>query len=189
MGEPHAARSLSVRVAVFDGVEAVRMLDAVRPIYADVYAEPPYGETAADVDDFARDWPRRASQPGFRLAVAYDGDQPIGFSFGHRLPADTAWWSGVLDDVPSDLIAERPGRTFAVIELAVRPEHRRRGVARRLHDALLAGRSEERVTLLCRPEAEPAQRAYSAWGYLRVARIRPFAGAPVYDAMLRSLGR
>ena len=85
--------------------------------------------------------------------------------------------------------AEWPGRTFAVIELAVLAGHRRRGLGARLHAALLDGVRTERVTLAVRPEPEtaPARTAYERWGYRRVGQVRPGGQAPVYDLMVRDL--
>lgn len=86
-------------------------------------------------------------------------------------------------------VAEWPGRTFAVIELAVVKPYRGLGVGHRMHDLLLEGRGEERVTLLVRPEPEarPAQAMYEHLGYQRAGAVRPYDGAPVYDAMIRRM--
>lgn len=170
----------------YDGAEACPLLPDVEPVYAEVYAEPPYLEGPSDVADFVAGWPRRCSYPGFRLVVARDQDTPEGFTFGHPLPDGTGWWSGLLDPAGDGVTAEWPGRTFAIIELAVRATARRSGVARDLVAHLLEGRTEERVTLLVRPEAEaePARAAYRSWGYEVVGQLRPYEGAPVYDAML-----
>ncbi|MGH3979592.1 MAG: GNAT family N-acetyltransferase [Pseudonocardiaceae bacterium] len=162
-------------------------LGTVREIYAEIYAEPPYCEGPAEVADFASGWPRRVDKPNFRLVVAQRGDEPIGFSFGHQLPAQTRWWDGALTPLPDDVTAERPGRTFAIIEIAVRRPYRQRGVARRMHTDLTAGLPEERITLLVRPDAPAPRHAYLSWGYRPVGRIQPFPDGPVYDAMIKSL--
>jgi len=125
--------------------------------------------------------------PGFRLAVATADEQVVGFTFGHELTADTRWWSGALTPLPPEVTAERPGRTFAIIELAVRQPYRRRRIARRLHEALLAGVGAERATLLVRPEAAPALAAYDGWGYRPLGPLRPFPGAPIYQARVLPL--
>jgi GNAT superfamily N-acetyltransferase len=174
-------------INTFDGNTGLAQVGVVRDLYAEVYAEPPYCEGPADVADFVDGWPRRCAQPGFRLVVASSDSDPIGFAFGHELPEGTGWWSGLLDAAPPDVVAEWPGRTFAVIELAVRAGRRRQGVARGLHEALLCGLTVERATLLCRPEAEAAESAYAAWGYRRIGALRPFPDAPTYDAMLLPL--
>jgi ribosomal protein S18 acetylase RimI-like enzyme len=156
-------------------------------LYADIYAEPPYNEGPTEVEDFASDWPRRIDQRNFRLVVARRADEPIGFAFGLQLPTQTKWWEGALTHLPTDITAERPGRTFAIIEIAVRRPYRQRGVGRMLHTHLTAGLSEERITLLVRPDAPAARHAYLSWGYQPVGQIQPFPDGPVYDVMIKSL--
>ncbi len=174
-------------ITQYDGESGVNLLKVIQPIYAEVYAEPPYCEGPAEVDDFRANWSRFGTAPGFRLVLAHVSEEPVGFAFGVPLSVDTGWWNGLLDHVPASVTREHEGRTFAVIELAVRSPYRRRGIARSLHEGLLAKRPGERATLLVRPEAEPASAAYKAWGYQPLGRIRPYASAPVYIAMIRDL--
>jgi len=159
----------------------------VEQIYAAAYAESPYHEGPEDVADFAKGWKQRVGQPSFRLVVARLDGAAVGFTFGHQLTVETRWWTGMIDRVDEEVMRERPGRTFAVIELAVDRSLRRHGVARLLHAHLLAGLTEERATLLVRPEADAARCAYLSWGYQRLGRLRPFPDAPVYDAMVKNL--
>lgn len=164
------------------------LVDLVLPVYAEVYAEPPYFEGPVEVEEFAGGWRSRVSAPGFRLALAQDEGRVVGFAFGHELRTDTRWWSGALGPLEVDTF-EWPGRTFAVIELAVLRSHRRRGIAARLHRDLLDGVGAERVTLAVRPEPEvaPARAAYGKWGYRKVGQVRPREGLPVYDVMVKDL--
>ncbi|MCF6525249.1 acetyltransferase [Streptomyces sp. JJ36] len=53
-----------------------------------------------------------------------------------------------------------------------------------LHDALLAGRGEERVTLLVEQAHSRVRARYEEWGYRRLGDLVPFEDAPVYDVML-----
>jgi ribosomal protein S18 acetylase RimI-like enzyme len=162
-------------------------LTDVREIYGTVYSEAPYCEGPDDFTDFARMWPRRQAQPGFRLVMAWHSGSPVGFTFGHELGVRTPWWNGLQGDVSPGLTDEHEGRTFAVIELAVLQPFRRHGIANELHTHLIAGLPQERATLLVRPDAEAAERAYRVWGYRCVGRLQPFPGAPVYDAMILEL--
>ena len=173
----------------YAGPAARDLRDVVCRIYAEVYAEAPYYEGTAEVDAFAKGWERLVAFPGFRLVLAARSQEVVGFALGHLLPEDTGWWAGALSPLPRDLTTERPGRTFAVIELAVRKPFRGRGIGRELHARLLAGVMAERVTLCVRPEPEaaPARAAYGAWGYTTVGQVRPGPDLPVYDAMLRPL--
>lgn len=168
---------------------SLNQLSTVSALYAEAYAEPPYYEGRAEVEDFVSGWSTRINQPNFRLVIADWMSKPVGFGFGHQLHSQTSWWDGALTALPDNITTERPGRTFAVIELAVRCPYRRRGVARQIHTHLTAGLSEERVTLLVRPDAPAPRRAYLSWGYQQVGRIQPFPEGPVYDAMIKSLQR
>ena len=82
-------------------------------------------------------------------------------------------------------------RTFALSELLVHPDWQSRGIARALHHELLCSRSEERVTLLARPDNAVAQAAYRSWGYRKVVELRPaWQHAPTFDVLVTgSLGR
>lgn len=159
----------------------------VGDLYAEVYAEPPYHEGPTEAADFTSGWSRTIDQRNFRLVVARRAGEPVGFAFGLQLRARTKWWHGAVTPLPDEITAEYPGRTFAIIEIAVRRPYRQRGVGRLLHTHLTAGLSEERITLLVRREAPVPQRAYCSWGYQPVGQIQPFPGGPVYDAMIKPL--
>src|SRR5262245_25812276 len=104
------------------------------------------------------------------------------------LRPSTSWWRGLTTALPADITAEHPGRTFALADLLVRASWRRQGIARSLHDLLLADRPEERATLTVLPAAAPAQHAFRAWGWRKVARTRdPKPGSPVCDVLLTTL--
>lgn len=70
----------------------------------------------------------------------------------------------------------------------MRAAWRRQGVARRLHDTLLATVDAERVLLNVHPDSEAAVAAYRAWGYRKVGDAHPWPGAPLHDVMLLDLG-
>jgi GNAT superfamily N-acetyltransferase len=159
----------------------------VRDLYAEIYAEPPYNEGPDEADGFASGWHRTIDQRNFRLVIARRADEPIGFAFGVQLRARTKWWNGALTSLPDDVTTEYAGRTFAIIELAVRRPYRRQGVGHQMHTHLIAGLSEERITLLVRPEASAPRQAYLSWGYRALGQIQPFSGAPIYTAMIKQL--
>jgi ribosomal protein S18 acetylase RimI-like enzyme len=100
----------------------------------------------------------------------------------------TSWWRELTTPLPDEVTAEHPGRTFALAELVVRASWRRQGVGQALHDLILAGRPEERATLTVWPAATPAQNAFRAWGWRKVARTRDGRpGSPVSDVLLTAL--
>src|SRR5262249_42007347 len=125
---------------------------------------------------------------GLVLAGARHGRYLVGYASGMPLRPSTAWWRDLTAPLPAEVTAEHPGRTFALADLVVRASWRRQGIARALHDLLLAGRPEERATLTVLPAAAPAQHAFRAWGWRKVARTRhPRPGSPVCDVLLTTL--
>ncbi|MFF3678345.1 GNAT family N-acetyltransferase [Streptomyces sp. NPDC002120] len=169
--------------------EAVRRLGALARVYREVYAEPPYREGPRDVAAFRVRAGRQAERYGFRLVLARDGDELVGFSYGYRLPADTGWWKAVEEPLGEAFVEENGRRTFNVAELAVRGAWRRQGIAAAMHRLLIADQEAERSTLTAHPdpEAAPARTAYAAWGYRKVGRARYGDGQPAYDVMVLPL--
>ncbi|MBH1932871.1 GNAT family N-acetyltransferase [Streptomyces sp. AV19] len=148
-----------------DGATAARTEDAFRLVHAEAFAEPPYGESEEEVALTFRRFREEARRPGFRAALARvaASGEPAGMALGRPLGADIIWY-GLLPEGVIPL-----PRTLALLELAVRAPWRGRGVARRLHDALLAGTGAEHVVLTVHCEAEPARAAYRSWGYRELA--------------------
>ncbi|MDH6129566.1 hypothetical protein [Kitasatospora sp. GP82] len=78
--------------------------------------------------------------------------------------------------------------TLALKELGVRGPWRGTGVARRIHDELLAGRGEDRMTLMVNPAAGDGKvlALYKSWGYEAVNRVQPSPDAPPLIAVIRT---
>jgi GNAT superfamily N-acetyltransferase len=130
----------------------------------------------------------RRRQPGFVLAEARHGGYLVAYASGLPLRPSTSWWKDVTTQLPDNVTAEYPGRTFALAEILVRPSWRRQGVGRALHDLILDGRAEERATLTVPPGAAAAQAAFRSWGWRRLARTRGQGqDAPVLDVLLTGL--
>ena len=80
-----------------------------------------------------------------RFAVAFDGDDPVGFAFGYALPRRHG--------LPT---------TFFVYEVGVDEAYRRRGIATLLMRELLAGQDDSFV--LTEPENDAANALYRSLG-------------------------
>jgi acetyltransferase (GNAT) family protein len=164
-------------------------LDKVRPILLDVYAE----VYAADLDGpfgavetFARRLDGYAAAPGFGCVLGREHGTVVGYAFGYPLPVGARWWLGLTDAVPAAEIAETGRRTFALNELMVRAPWRGTGAAYTIHEALLAGRTEERATLLVDPTHPKVLALYERWGYRVLSDLRPaWPDAPLLTVMVR----
>lgn len=178
----------AIAVEALDGKAAAQAEQDFTSVYAEAFAEPPYNETADDVADTFRRFRSQTRKPTFRGALARTADgEPIGMAFGYPLGANTGWWGHLIEPVSAEMQREDGQRTFGLMEMAVRAPWRRHGVARRLHDALLAGGHEERVLLNVHPASEAAYATYLSWGYRRVGEARPWAGADLHDVLLLQL--
>lgn len=186
-GSEVAVSPPGIAFGLLGGKQAAEHAGELRDLHAEVYAEPPY-RRGDDAEQFAAQFTVQRRQPGFVLAEARHGGYLVGYAAGMPLRPSTAWWRGLTTPLPDEVTAEHPGRTFALADLLVRSSWRRQGIARALHDLLLAGRPEERAALTVLPEAAPAQHAFRAWGWRKVARTHdPRAGSAVFDVLLATL--
>lgn len=153
------------------------------PLYEDIYAAR-LSDPFSSAERFRERVKGYLSSRTFAMTAAYADGLPVGQALGCNLSARGSW-DDLLTPVPEGFTDEAGGtRTFSLNEIMVREPWRRRGVARRLHDLLLAGRAEERATLLVRPENDAAQAAYAHWGWRKVGQYQPTPDAPVFDVLI-----
>lgn len=171
-----------------DGEHAGPLLSELSAVYAEVYADPPYEWGEEHVALFQERFEVQRRHDGFRLVLARAAGELVGFGFGVTLLPGTPWWQNLLTALPDEVTRERPGRTWALVELMVRARWRRRHVAEAIHEMLLDGRAEERATLTVLLAAGPARAAYEKWGWQLVGRKRnPLPGGQVFEVMLKDL--
>ncbi|MGW2251289.1 GNAT family N-acetyltransferase [Kitasatospora sp. NPDC001660] len=178
---------MTVVVRVLDGDRTALLEEQLKAVFAEAFAESPYGDGPPDVERAFRRFRSQVRRREFRAAVAFDGETVVGMAYGYPLSANTGWWDTLVGAVPEDLRREDGKRTFGLFELAVRPAWRRRGVATEMHRALVGGLANERVMLNSRPEAIAAQAAYRAWGYRRIGTALPWDGAAKHDPLVLEL--
>jgi GNAT superfamily N-acetyltransferase len=182
----NAGESLLIEHHEADAVPELR--NELISVYEAVYAEH-LGDPFFAVDRYWERVEAYARREGFALVTGRVDDKLIGYALGYPLPADTRWWSGLHIPVDADLTRETGSRTFALNEIMVLAEHRRKGVARLMHDTLLSRRREERATLLVHPLNTVAAGAYTSWGWKTIGVLRPFPDAPLYYSMTFDLWR
>ncbi|WP_028476374.1 N-acetyltransferase [Nocardia sp. CNY236] len=134
--------------------------------------------------------PRRSN--GFELVVATIDRLAVGQTWGWPLGPSTAWWGGLVPDEDGtehgEFVREDGARTFALSEIMIDEDRAGQGIAHALHDELLAGRTEERATLLVEPDNPRAYRAYLRWGWSRRGELTPsWPDAPTFDVLIRTL--
>lgn len=162
-------------------------LPAIRKALLDVYAE----VYAADLDNPFNTVERyderltgHARDSTWEVVLAYAAGEPIGYAYGSALMPDSRWWAHQVEPLTAEFVRETGHRTLAFRELMLHQRWRGHGLGRRLHDELLTGRPEQRVTLLCREHNRPM---YQSWGYEPLGHQQPFPDSPRFTTMLRPL--
>ncbi|RAO18642.1 GNAT family N-acetyltransferase [Micromonospora noduli] len=164
--------------------EAMEILDQLVGLYLEVYAG---GGEFYSEDRYRRQLDLHMLRVGWELVTAKADRALVGYIYGFPLPPHTGWWDGIQEPVPPGFTEEDGKRTFALSELLVHPDWRRQGIARALHDDLVTGRAETRMTLLTRPDNLAAQAAYHSWGWIKVTKLQPnWNNAPVFDVLVRA---
>ena len=111
--------------------------------------------------------PRHLERDGFRFVAEHDDEGTLaGIAYGY-LGAAGQWWHDLVSAAMDEHDRARwlaPGH-FEFVELAVRPDLRRRGIGGRLHDALLAGLDAPTAVLSTETDNEPALTLYGARGW------------------------
>lgn len=185
--EKAAVTTPGMTFQLLDGTRAGPLAAELEALHAEIYAGPPSGRDD-DAALFARRFRVQHRQPGFVLTEARHGGYLVGYAAGMPLRPATSWWRDLTTDLPDEVTAEYPGRTFTLTGLLVRPSWRRQGTGQALHDLILRSRPEERATLTVRPAAIPAQSALRSWGWRKVARTRdPRPGSAVADVLVMTL--
>ncbi len=159
-------------LAHHDGAAAALLLDELSAVYADAYGVEPGEKTEA----FRGRAQRAFETAGFDLVTARADGELAGFVFGYSMPADSLWWQGLEPSQSADFYRETGTRTAVLSEIEVRRALQRQGLGRRLHDAFLSARREERATLATGVDV-PSRHVYPRWGWTEVGVVPGTPGA------------
>jgi ribosomal protein S18 acetylase RimI-like enzyme len=134
--------------------------------------------------------PRHLERDGFRFVAEHDeAGRLAGIAYGYEGAAGQ-WWhdlvSAAMDEVGRTRWL-RPGH-FEFVELAVRPDLRRRGLGGRLHDALLRGLDAPTAVLSTEVDNAAAIALYGGRGWQVIVPDLDFGPeVPPFLAMGREL--
>ena len=176
-------------IATHDRLPEARTLEAAADAYLDGFSGPPYFETGEDRAAFLDRVGRYAERDGFRLVLATEGERSIGVGLcvvGH--PGD--WWRDqVAAELASDEVRDWLGEAvLEIVDLAVIPDARGRGVGGAIHDALLDGARTPTAVLTADTRATPARALYEGRGWHVLRERFSVAGGDPVTLMVRRLG-
>lgn len=164
-----------VRLTTGDGETVREHFKPLSDLYVETFSQPPFLWPADGAHQHEKALTALIQDPTFQGVLAHNGEELVGFAYGHRLPADHGWWTGIDPPLPHEITAEQEGRTFALIDLAVSTSWRRRGIGRALISTLLRSRTEERTILTVQPSAVETQAFYLHLGWQHLGRKSPVA--------------
>ncbi len=168
---------MSIHLCRVPAAAVIPLGGELRAVYAAAFSRPPWGESAAQCDDFLVRLRDQVGRPGFRCVVARatDDGTVCGFVLGgiaSRTAAEPLW-TPRLDAVVGPEVVEGCLRDrFELLELAVTPPCQRRGIGGSLLDAVLAGLPCECAWLVTRQDAVAARRLYARRGWLDMAVVQ-----------------
>jgi ribosomal protein S18 acetylase RimI-like enzyme len=131
---------------------------------------PLYRSVFGDFDDVEtwreQVWDRHAARAGFRLALAREGRQLVGFGYGYTGERGQWWTDTAATTLHPAVAADWLGGHFEVVSIGVAEAGRRGGVGRQLITALTDGLDQSRWVLMTSSDPEdPARRLYRATGW------------------------
>ncbi|WP_075938045.1 GNAT family N-acetyltransferase [Halosegnis longus] len=121
-----------------------------------------HGERPASTEPRFR---AHADHTGYRGFVALDGQEVVGFTYGHDSKAGRDYHDQLHADMPRSVATEWLTDTFELVELGVAPDRRRTGLGTRLVDRLLEGVTRRRVILTTESDNHAAQSFYEQTGW------------------------
>lgn len=142
-------------------------VDELCEAYEDTFSGPPWNETGPQTAAFAAGVPRWAAREGFLAFWVRQNTTLIGFAFRVRTPrpVPTEGFYALLRGRFGDHVETLAG-AVEVVELAVRPRARGRGLGR---DLLNAVAGEERAWLVTRADAQDTREFYRRMGWRETA--------------------
>jgi ribosomal-protein-alanine acetyltransferase len=124
--------------------------------------------------------------------LAIQGDSPevaqwVRWDYARVAQSEMAGWVAEEDGVAGFLVARRIAGDLEILNLAIRPDARRRGMASSLlHQTLEWGKTfnAEKALLEVRPSNEAALQFYAKHGFEVTGRRRRYYVAPIEDALV-----
>lgn len=148
------------------------LVDDLADVDRDTFSAPGYDADPTDIARFRDEQLlKHAPRKDFRIAIAREDGQLVGFAYGYTGEVGQ-WWTDRMLRLASPHVHSWLGGHFEFVEIAVRPRWQGKGIGSALHDGLLAGLPHDRAMLTTwQDENRPARRLYQHKGWLPLADV------------------
>jgi ribosomal protein S18 acetylase RimI-like enzyme len=134
----------------------------VGAVYRTVFADELGSANPRFVDE---QLPTHRGRAGFRLVGAVEEDRLVGFAYGYTGERGQDWTEHVVAHAPEGLVETWVGGHFELVDLAVLPEVRGRGIGEALMTAVVRDRRERCALLGTGQRPSAARRLYERLGW------------------------
>jgi ribosomal protein S18 acetylase RimI-like enzyme len=155
-----------------DGPGAAAVREQLVAVYRAAMGAAPFFETEVETGWFAEELAGELDEAGYRCWMATEDGRVVGFAYGLPTPEiPSEGWYGLVREAVGPAAAERwLAGQFAVVWIAVHPDHRGKGLGRRLLERLLAEAGTERAWLITHDLDTPARALYRSLGFQQLGR-------------------
>ena len=117
----------------------LQYLSGFSAIYRQAFSPAPYAKSELEISIFTRSFPGHVQRADFRMVLAEQSGEIIGFAYGYTTAADHYWNEfvrGYLLQVETDAWLSY---AFQLVEIALIPAHQGQGIGGSLYDRLMEG--------------------------------------------------
>lgn len=118
--------------------QPIKLAPQLTQIYSAAFKPPPYNKSASESQSFSIGFDRMTQRQNFKLVVAWDQDQPVGFAFGYYLLPKYGWHKVLGPHLKKSGLAHWLNDAYCLAEMALIPSYWGRRIGGRMHDELFA---------------------------------------------------
>jgi ribosomal protein S18 acetylase RimI-like enzyme len=164
-------------------------IDGMVDVYDRAFREPPYNHNAIAADGFRGVLPTHLTYPDFEAILLYEAGRLIGFVYGHTNRPGQWWYRQIAPSLPASIRETVFDDAWVIVELAVDPDGRRRGLGRRLLETTMAGKLNRWAVLTTMDANSAAVQLYDQAGFQPLLRQFVFPeGLGRWLVLARELG-
>lgn len=164
------------QIVVGGGADLDPYIDDMVRVYDRAFREPPYNHNRTAASAFRQTLETHRAYPDFEAVLLVELGRVAGLIYGHTNGPDQWWCRQIAPHLTDAQLAQFAG-AWVIVELAVDPTDRRRGLGQRLLDVSLHGKSNGIAVLSTMVAESAAMRLYERNGFTPMVAEFQFLGS------------